>query len=167
MVTCIFFFGDKYSVPMKAMVAGSDGKDIPVQMGSYGVGVSRLVGALIEAYHDDAGCKWPMAVAPFHAGLINLKPGDAATDAACAKIYEGLEAAGVEVLYDETKARPGEKFARMDLIGLPYQIVVGPRGLENDEVETKRRADGLRETMPPEKVVEIIASAVKAELCYS
>ena len=163
----IFFFGDKYSTPMKAMVAGPDGKDIPVQMGSYGVGVSRLTGALIEAYHDDAGCKWPMAVAPFHAGLINLKPGDASTDAACEKIYEGLEAAGVEVLYDETRARPGEKFARMDLIGLPYQVVIGPRGLENNEVEIKRRADGERETMPVDNVVDHIAISVQAALRYS
>ncbi len=163
----IFFFGDKYSTAMKALVAGPEGKDVPVQMGSYGVGVSRLTGALIEAYHDDAGCKWPMAVAPFHVGLISLRPGDAATDKACAAIYDGLEAAGVEVLYDETRARPGEKFARMDLIGLPYQVVIGPRGLENDEIEVKRRADGERQTMQAEKVVEHIAAVVKAELRYS
>ena len=163
----IFFFGDKYSTPMKALVAGPDGKEIPVQMGSYGVGVSRLAGALIEAYHDDAGCKWPMAVAPFHAGLINLKPGDGETDKACAAIYDGLSAAGVEVLYDETRARPGEKFARMDLIGLPYQIVIGPRGLENNEAEVKRRTDGARETLPVEKVVSAIADRVKDELSYS
>ncbi len=163
----IFFFGDKYSAPMKALVAGPEGRDVPVQMGSYGVGVSRLVGALIEAYHDDDGCKWPMAVAPFHAGVINLKPGDNAADKACQEIYDGLAAAGVEVLYDETRARAGEKFARMDLIGLPYQVIVGPRGLEKGEVEFKRRADGLRETMAVGKVVETIANAVKAELRYS
>lgn len=160
----IFFFGDKYSKPMKALVAGPEGKDVPVQMGSYGVGVSRLVGALIEAYHDDDGCKWPMAVAPFHAGIINLKPGDAAADKACQDIYDGLEAAGVEVLYDETRARAGEKFARMDLIGLPYQIIVGPRGLEKGEVEFKRRADGLRETMAVGDIVNRISTAVADEL---
>ena len=156
----IFFFGDKYSKPMKAVVAGPDGKEIPVQMGSYGVGVSRLTGALIEAYHDDDGCKWPMAVAPFHVGLINLKPGDEATDKSCAEIYEGLEAAGVEVLYDDTKARPGEKFARMDLIGLPYQITIGPRGLEKGEAEIKRREDGNRDTLPTGDVIKHVSQNV-------
>ena len=105
-----------------------------------------------------------MAVAPFHAGLINLKPGDAATDKACAEIYDGLTAAGVEVLYDETRARPGEKFARMDLIGLPYQITIGPRGLENEEVEIKRRADGVRETLPVGEIVKRISKTVADEL---
>src|SRR5690606_5423908 len=107
----IFYFGDKYSAPMKAVVTGADGKDRAVEMGSYGVGVSRLVGAIIEAYHDEAGCKWPVPVAPFHVGLINIKVGDAATDEASAKAYAALEGAGVDVLYDDTPARPGEKFA--------------------------------------------------------
>ncbi len=163
----IFFFGDKYSTPMKAFVAGPDGKDVPIQMGSYGVGVSRLAGALIEAYHDDAGCKWPMPVAPYHVGLINLKVGDEATDKACEHIYGALTAAGIEVLYDETAARPGEKFARMDLIGLPYQIVIGPRGLEKGEAELKRRADGDREIIPASKVAAHIAAIVKNELLYT
>ena len=163
----IFFFGDKYSDPMKASVAGPDGKDVSLQMGSYGVGVSRLVGALIEAFHDDDGCKWPIAVAPFHVGLVNLKAGDEKTDAACQKLYDALTEAGIEVLYDDTKARPGEKFARMDLIGLPYQLVIGPRGLDNGEAEIKKRADGARDSVPVEKAAEHLIEAVSAELSYS
>ncbi len=162
----IFFFGTKYSTPMKATVAGSDGKDIPIQMGSYGVGVSRLVGGLIEAYHDDDGCKWPMAVAPFHVGLINLKTGDAETEEACSKIYRALSVAGVEVLYDETKARPGEKFARMDLIGLPYQIVIGPRGLKDGKAEVKQRLDGEKSEVAIDDVAAHIAGLVHAALEY-
>jgi len=163
----IFFFGDKYSAPMKAVVAGPDGKEVPVQMGSYGVGVSRLMGAIIEAHHDEDGCKWPTPVAPFHVGLVNLKPGDEATDAACAALYEAMQGAGVEVLYDDTPARPGEKFARMDLIGLPYQLVIGPRGLGEGAAEVKRRADGDREDVPVDKAAAHLAALVKAELAYS
>ena len=162
----IFYFGTKYSEPMQAMVTGPDGKNTAVHMGSYGVGVSRLVGAVIEAFHDDDGCKWPMAVAPFHVGLINLKSGDAETDAACDKIYQGLEAVGVDVLYDETKARPGEKFARMDLIGLPLQIVVGPRGLGDGKVEVKKRDDGARDEIAVEAVIEHASSIVRAGLSH-
>jgi prolyl-tRNA synthetase len=149
----IFYFGTKYSEPMGARVAGPDGAERPVHMGSYGVGVSRLLGAIIEASHDEAGIIWPASVAPFHVGLINLKPGDANTDAACTKLYGELEAAGVEVLMDDTDNRPGAKFATMDLIGLPWQLVVGPRGLEKNEVELKRRAGGEREAMSPEAAV--------------
>jgi len=161
----IFYFGDKYSEPMKAVVTGADGKDRPVEMGSYGVGVSRLVGAIIEAYHDEAGCKWPVSVAPYHVGLVNLKAGDAATDEASAKAYAALEEAGVEVLYDDTPARPGEKFARMDLIGLPFQLIIGPRGLADGKVEIKRRADGHRDELSLDAAIEMlkrdIASALK------
>ena len=160
----IFYFGTKYSEPMNAVVAGPDGKDVTVHMGSYGVGVSRLVGALIEAFHDDDGCKWPMAVAPFHVGLINLKPGNAETDAACAKLYDALGAAGVDILYDETSARPGEKFARMDLIGLPLQLVVGPRGLGDGKVEVKRRSDGHREDVALDSVIDHVITAVREGL---
>ena len=160
----IFYFGTKYSEPMNAVVAGPDGKDVTVHMGSYGVGVSRLVGALIEAFHDDDGCKWPMAVAPFHVGLINLKPGNAETDAACAKLYDALGAAGVDILYDETSARPGEKFARMDLIGLPLQLVVGPRGLGDGKVEVKRRSDGHREDVALDTVIDHVITAVREGL---
>ncbi len=138
----IFYFGTKYSAPMGATVTGPDGDEIAIEMGSYGIGVSRLVGAVIEASHDDAGIIWPEPVAPFRVGLINLKCGDGACDAACEDLYGKLQAAGIEVLYDDTDDRAGAKFAKMDLIGLPWQIRVGPRGLKNGVVELKRRSDG-------------------------
>jgi prolyl-tRNA synthetase len=143
----VFYFGDKYSKPMHALVAGPDGVERPVIGGSYGVGVSRLVGALIEANHDEAGIIWPEAVAPFAVGIANLKVGDEGTDAAALKIYEALKKAGIDVLYDDTDERPGAKFARLDLIGLPYQVIIGPKGLAEGKVEVKRRATGAREMM--------------------
>ena len=124
----IFFFGTKYSEPMGCRVQGPDGSMIAVQMGSYGIGVSRLVGAIIEASHDEAGIVWPVPVAPFEVGLINLKAGDKDTDRACDDLYGKLERAGVSVLYDDTEERAGAKFATMDLIGLPFQLIVGPEG---------------------------------------
>lgn len=160
----IFYFGEKYSTPMKAVVANADQKETPVHMGSYGVGVSRLIGALIEAYHDDDGCKWPMAVAPFHVGIINLKSGDTNTDAACGKMYQALTDAGIDVLYDDTAARAGEKFARMDLIGLPYQLVIGPRGLKEGKVEVKRRSDGERSEISLDDVASHLIDAIKTGL---
>jgi len=140
----IFYFGKKYSEPMGAKVTGPDGQEIVCEMGSYGIGVSRLVGAIIEASHDDAGIIWPEAVAPFRIGLINLRAGDAACDAACQDMYEQLLGAGQEVLYDDRDERAGGKFADMDLIGLPWQLIAGPRGLEKDMVELKNRATGER-----------------------
>lgn len=140
----IFFFGTKYSEPMGAKVTGPDGKDVKVQMGSYGIGVSRLVGGIIEASHDDAGIIWPDAVAPFGVGIINLKPGDAAADAACQQAYAALEKAGRDPLYDDTSERPGAKFATMDLIGIPKQLIIGPRGLASGVVELKDRRTGER-----------------------
>lgn len=153
----IFYFGSKYSVPMKALVTGADGTDKPVHSGSYGVGVSRLVGAIIEASHDDAGIKWPEAVAPFKVGLLNLKQGDSATDAACEKLYRELHARGVDVLYDDTDERAGAKFATADLIGLPWQAIVGPKGLADGKVELKRRSDGSRELVSPADVLARLA----------
>jgi len=143
----VFYFGTKYSVPMKAVVTGPDGHDHPVEGGSYGIGVSRLVGAIIEACHDEAGIVWPDAVAPFDVALINLKAGDAKTDAACDDVYARLTKAGKDVLYDDTAERPGSKFASMDLIGIPWQVVVGPRGLEKGLVEVKNRKTGEKEEM--------------------
>ena len=160
----IFFFGTKYSAPMNCVVSGHDGRNVPVQMGSYGIGVSRLVGALIEAYHDEDGCRWPVPVAPFHVGLINLKPGDERSDKVCGELYAKMQGAGLEVLYDDTSARPGEKFARMDLIGLPYQLVVGPRGLANDLVEVKERHSGEREELSIESALDYIAGKIIAAL---
>jgi len=153
----IFYFGTKYSVPMKATVTGSDGAEKPVHGGSYGVGVSRLAGAIIEASHDEAGIKWPEAVAPFKVGLLNLKHGDAATDAACEKLYRELNTRGVDVLYDDTDERAGAKFASMDLIGLPWQVIVGPKGLADGKVELKRRSDGSRENVSPADVLARLA----------
>ena len=144
----IFHFGTKYSEPMKAYVTGPDGKDVPVFMGSYGIGPSRLIAAIIEASHDENGIIWPKGVAPFDVGLINMKPGDADCDAVCDRLYAELQAAGQDVLYDDEDTRAGAKFATMDLIGLPLQIIVGPRGAKAGEVELKLRAGGERETLP-------------------
>ena len=144
----VFYFGDKYSKPMKAMIAGPDGVERPAQMGSYGVGVSRLLGAIIEASHDDKGIIWPDSVAPFGVGVVNLRPGDAAVDAACAGAYAALKAAGLEPLLDDTEERVGAKFATMDLIGLPWQLVIGPKGLAEGVVELKRRATGDKQSLP-------------------
>jgi len=153
----IFHFGTKYSKPMKAVVAGPDGAEHPVSMGSYGIGPTRLVAAIIEAFHDDNGIKWPEAVAPFKAAILNLKQGDAATDAACEALYCGLQARGVEVLYNDLDERPGAKFAATDLIGIPWQVLVGPKGLKAGTVELKRRADDSRENLTPQDVLERLA----------
>lgn len=150
----IFYFGTKYSEPMGAKVAGPDGVERPVHMGSYGVGVSRLVGGIIEASHDDAGIVWPDAVAPFNVGLINMKPGDAAVDGACERLYAELGRAGLDVLYDDTDTRAGAKFATMDLIGLPWQLIVGPKSLAEGKVELKRRATGEREVLSIEAALD-------------
>jgi prolyl-tRNA synthetase len=153
----VFYFGTKYSTPMKALVAGPDGVERPVHAGSYGVGVSRLVGAIIEAFHDDAGIKWPEPVAPFRAIILNLKQGAADTDAACEKLYGALGARGLDVLYDDLDQRPGAKFAAADLIGIPYQVLIGPKGLAEGKIEIKRRADGSRELMSPADALERLA----------
>ncbi|ESQ89693.1 prolyl-tRNA synthetase [Asticcacaulis sp. AC460] len=148
----IFYFGEKYSKPMKATVNGPDG-EVTVHMGSYGVGVSRLLGAIIEASHDEAGIIWPESVAPFDVAVINLRPGDEACDAACEKAYAALNAAGRDVLYNDTDERPGAKFASMDLIGIPWQLIIGPKGLAEGKVELKNRATGERETAPYDDVL--------------
>jgi prolyl-tRNA synthetase len=140
----IFYFGEKYSKPMRASVAGPDGTDRPVHMGSYGIGVSRLVAAIIEASHDEAGVIWPRSVAPFGVALANLKQGDVQTDAACETAYAALVKLGLEPLYDDTDARPGAKFAAMDLIGVPHQLIVGPKGLARGVVELKDRRSGQK-----------------------
>ena len=154
----IFYFGTKYSEPMNAEVSGPDGVERPVHGGSYGVGVSRLVGAIIEASHDDAGIKWPEPVAPFKVALLNLKQGSADTDAACEALYRGFTAKGVDVLYDDRDQRPGAKFATADLIGLPWQVLVGPKGLAEGKVELKRRSDGSRELLSPDDALERLSS---------
>jgi prolyl-tRNA synthetase len=145
----VFYFGTKYSEPMKAVVTGPDGVDRPVHMGSYGIGPTRLVAALIEVFHDEAGIKWPEAVAPFRVALLNLKQGGTDTDPACEELYHALTAAGIDVLYHDLDERPGSKFATADLIGVPWQVLVGPRSLAEGRVELKRRADGSRELVTP------------------
>ena len=144
----IFYFGTKYSEPMGARVMGPDGQERDVHMGSYGIGPSRLVAAIIEASHDDNGIIWPQAAAPFDVGLLNLKTGDAGTDAACRELYTALQGTGFDVLYDDRDERPGAKFATADLIGLPWQVVVGPKSLAEGKVELKRRGGGERELLP-------------------
>ncbi|MCA1337249.1 proline--tRNA ligase [Pseudooceanicola marinus] len=153
----IFYFGTKYSEAMGATVQGPDGKQVPVHMGSHGIGVSRLIGAIIEANHDDKGIIWPEGVTPFHVGIVNLKTGDAEADAACDSLYKALEAKGLEPLYDDRDERAGGKFATMDLIGLPWRITVGPRGLKNGVVEVTSRRTGESEEMAPEAAIEKIA----------
>jgi prolyl-tRNA synthetase len=153
----IFFFGDKYSLPMGCEVQGPDGKKVTLQSGSYGIGVSRLVGGIIEASHDKYGIIWPEAVAPFKVGLINIKSGDAEADAATDKIYQALQAKGVDVLYDDRQQPGGAKFATMDLIGLPWQVIIGPRGLKEGIAEVKNRKSGARENVALDQVVAKLA----------
>ena len=157
----IFYFGTKYSEPMGAVVSGPDGARTPVHMGSHGIGVSRLVGALIEAHHDDKGMIWPEGVTPFHCGIVNLKQGDPAADAACESLYAALSKAGLEPFYDDRDERAGAKFATMDLIGLPWRITVGPRGLSNGVVELTERRSGVSEELTPE------AAANKVRAIYA
>jgi prolyl-tRNA synthetase len=149
----IFYFGTKYSEPMRARVTAPDGSEKPVHMGSYGIGVSRLAAAVIEASHDEAGIIWPDSIAPFSVGVVNLKPGDEATGELCDSLGVRLKRAGISVLYDDLDARAGAKFATMDLIGLPWQLIVGPRGAASGEVEIKRRATGERETLSADAAV--------------
>ncbi|WP_111558650.1 proline--tRNA ligase [Paracoccus sediminilitoris] len=138
----IFYFGTKYSEPMGATVVGPDGARVPVHMGSHGIGVSRLLGAIIEANHDDKGIIWPEGVTPFHVAIVNLKQGDGSTDGACEAIYGELQTRGLDPLYDDRNERAGAKFASMDLIGVPWRITVGPRGLANNLVELTDRRSG-------------------------
>ena len=146
----IFYFGTKYSDAMNAKVQGPDGKPVSVHMGSHGIGVSRLLGAIIEANHDDKGIIWPEQVAPFKVGIINVKQGDSASDAACDDLYNALSRAGVEVLYDDRNERAGGKFATMDLIGVPWRVTIGPRGLANGVVELTNRRSGESEELSAE-----------------
>ena len=158
----IFHFGRKYSEPMGALVMGPDGTEVAVEMGSYGIGVSRLVGALIEASHDEAGIVWPEPVAPFRVGLVNLRPDDATTTGLADDLYRRLEAAGVSVLLDDREERAGAKFATMDLIGLPWQVTVGPRGAKEGKVELKERRGGGRQELTPQALLARFAGHATA-----
>ncbi|MFY9626019.1 MAG: proline--tRNA ligase [Rhodoplanes sp.] len=157
----IFYFGTKYSKPMKAVVAGADGLERPVHMGSYGIGPSRLVAAIIEASHDEAGIIWPESVAPYQVAILNLKQGDAATDQASETLYRELTASGVETLYNDLDERPGAKFAAMDLIGIPWQVLIGPKGLKEGKIELKRRLGGTRELLSPAEARARLTPACK------
>ncbi|WP_017930606.1 proline--tRNA ligase [Robiginitomaculum antarcticum] len=158
----IFYFGDKYSAPMNANVMGPDGKEHAVQMGSYGIGVSRLVGGIIEASHDEDGIIWPKSVAPFGVGIINLKTDNEDTDKVCETLYAALAKAGIDPLYDDSNDRGGVKFSRMDLIGLPYAITVGPRGVAEGVVEIKTRATGERQKLSPEAAIKFLTAEFAA-----
>jgi prolyl-tRNA synthetase len=153
----IFYFGTKYSDAMGATVDDGQGGRVPVHMGSHGIGVSRLLGAIIEASHDEKGIIWPEGVTPFHCGIVNLRQGDAGTDAACEALYAALQAQGLDPLYDDREERAGAKFATMDLIGLPWRITVGPRGVEKGMVELTSRKTGESEEMSPDAAVARVA----------
>jgi prolyl-tRNA synthetase len=153
----IFYFGTKYSEPLGATVTTPEGEKVAVHSGSYGIGVSRLVGAIIEASHDDKGIIWPESVTPFQVGMVNLKQGDDAADAACEALYADLTAAGLDVLYDDRSERAGAKFATMELIGLPWRITIGPRGLKNGVVEVTSRRSGETEELSPQAAVTRMA----------
>jgi prolyl-tRNA synthetase len=153
----IFYFGTKYSAPMGATVTGPDGQRAEVHMGSYGIGVSRLVGAIIEAHHDEQGIRWPEPVAPFRVGLVNLRPDDAGCTNAAEELYRRLAAAGIETLLDDREERAGAKFATMELIGLPCQVTVGPRGLAAGVVEVKLRATGERSELTADALLQRLA----------
>jgi prolyl-tRNA synthetase len=154
----IFYFGDKYSAAMGLKVSGRDGTPVTPMMGSYGVGVSRLVGAIIEASHDDAGIVWPEAVAPWTVGLVTMRGDDDPSIGAANSLYEELRAAGVETLYDDRDERGGVKLGSMDLIGLPWQVIVGPRGIAAGTVELKRRSTGEREELSIESALARLSS---------
>ncbi len=160
----IFYFGTMYSEPMGATVVGPDGQRVPVHMGSHGIGVSRLLGAIIEANHDDKGIIWPEGVTPFHVGIVNLKQGDASTDSACEALYTELKASGLDPLYDDRNERAGAKFATMDLIGLPWRITVGPRGLANNKVELTNRRTGESQELSPEAAIAQVAEIYRPVL---
>ena len=153
----IFYFGQKYSEPMRCRVTCADGKEAAVYGGSYGIGVSRLVGGIIEACHDEDGIVWPWAVAPFQIGIINLKPGDAQTDELSERLYKTLTHKGLDVLYDNRNERAGAKFSDMDLIGLPWQAVIGPRGAVAGEIEVKNRKHGDKQTLDFEAACALLA----------
>lgn len=155
----VFYFGTKYSIPLGAYVMGPDGKQVPVEMGSYGIGVSRLAGAIIEAHHDDKGIIWPESVAPFKVGLLNLNVKDKACTEMCEGLYQKLLQANIETLYDDREMGMGAKFADMDLIGLPWQIIVGPRSVTSGQCELKNRRTGEK--------IEISLEDVLSKMCLS
>ena len=160
----VFFFGSKYAEPLEAMVSTPEGKSVPMQSGSYGIGVSRLVGAIIEAHHDDSGIIWPESVAPFQVGLVNLGADKPDASKCCDELYARLHNAGIETLYDDSNENPGVKLSRMELIGLPWQILIGPRGLKKGvgEIRSRRSPDDVIEAPVEELVERLIAMRKKS-----
>ena len=138
----LFYFGSKYSIPLDAKVNSKEGTTIPIEMGSYGIGVSRLVGAIIDAHHDEKGICWPECVAPFLFGIVNLRQNNEECSDLSDMIYNHLLSKGVSVLYDDREEGAGIKLAEMDLIGIPWQIRIGPRGIKNDNFELLQRKTG-------------------------
>lgn len=158
----IFYFGTKYSEPMGAFVVNADGERVPVHMGSHGIGVSRLAGAIIEAKHDEKGIIWPESVSPFHVGIVNLAVDDRYCADLCAELCRNLESKGLEPLYDDRPERAGTKFATMDLVGLPWRITVGPRDLQKGVVELTCRKTGATEAFTPSGAVERVEEIYSA-----
>lgn len=159
----IFYFGTKYSAAMGAQVTAPDGTQRLAEMGSYGIGVSRLVGAIIEASHDERGIIWPDAVAPYRVGLVNLRLSDASCTALCDQVYGMLNAAGISVLYDDRDASGGAKQADMDLLGLPWQVIVGPRGAKDGKVELRQRRGGRVVECAPGELIGQLSRTCAAE----
>ncbi|VAW17521.1 Prolyl-tRNA synthetase, bacterial type [hydrothermal vent metagenome] len=159
----VFYFGTKYSEKMKAYVTGPDGKDVPVHSGSYGIGLTRVVPALIEAFHDENGIVWPVSVAPFEVIILNLKANDKLCSEICDNLYDQMNKAGLDVLYDDRDFGAGAKFASADLIGIPFQLIIGPRGAKSGEAEIKNRKTGERQTVPIERAVELLKSFIEPE----
>jgi prolyl-tRNA synthetase len=155
----IFYFGDKYSAAMGLKVSGHDGSLVTPLMGSYGIGISRLVGAIIEASHDEAGIIWPEAVAPWRVGLVTMRADDQPSREAAERLYGHLMGAGVETLYDDRDERGGAKLASMDLIGLPWQLIVGPRGIATGNVELKNRRTGEKQELTVESALARLVGA--------
>lgn len=157
----IFFFGDRYSKALNALVDNKEGKKQTVQMGSYGIGVSRLAAAIIEACHDEKGICWPKSVSPFHVSLINVRAGHEGCDSACDKLYGEFQKAGLDVLYDDRSIQAGAKFADHDLLGFPYQVIIGPKGIEGDYAEVKERTTGDVEHVPLSNLTAFLQEKIK------
>lgn len=159
-VSQVFQLGTKYSAAMGATFADENGVEKPFLMGCYGVGVSRTLAASVEQHHDEHGIIWPVSIAPFEVSVIPLDPGKEPCQSACDAIVEALCDAGIEVVVDDRSERPGVKFADNDLMGFPYQIVLGKRGLANGTVELKDRATGEREDVAIDEVASKVAALV-------
>ena len=159
----IFYLSTKYSKPMQAHFLDADGKSLPHEMGCYGIGVSRILPAIVEQSADERGMVWPISIAPFEVVVMGLQPDVAEVSAAAEKLYEGLKAAGIDALHDDRDERAGVKFADADLIGIPFQLVVGKKGLAEGKVELKRRATGEKELVPLELAVDTVVEMVQEE----